>query len=134
MRYMGVIEQRAGSIIDDYRKRLELEGRDVSAFKHFIASPTIKTGTLGGLMKIDSPTMKEESLGDGYESKAEKAMLAAMAAASNARDDVPHTREELRKQYELEMKQKEKKKRNPRQRRGSGLGLAHIAGATRARR
>jgi hypothetical protein len=132
MRYMGVIEQRAASIIDDYRKRLESEGKDVSAFKHFIASPTIKTGTLGRLMKIDSPTMKEAALGDGYESKAEKAMLAAMAAASNSRDDVPHTREELRRQYELDMKKKAKKKKNPRQRRGSGIGLAHIANITKS--
>ena len=133
MRYMGVIEQRAGGIIEDYRKRLELEGHDVSAFKHFIASPTIKTGTLGSLMKIQSPTMKEESLGDGYESKAERAMLAAMAAASNARDDVPHTRDELRRQYEMELKQKRDKKKNPRQRRKSGIGLSHIAGVARGK-
>ena len=103
MRYLGVIEQRAGSILLDYRNRLEQEGKNISAYKHFIAAPKIETGTLRKLMKIESPTMKDEALGDGYESKAEKEMLAKLAAANNAKDDVPHTKEELRAQYAAEI-------------------------------
>ena len=50
-KYFGVIEERGGSIIADYKKLLEMEGMDMSSFKNLIVGPKAERGALKKTMK-----------------------------------------------------------------------------------
>eukprot|EP00946_MAST-07B_sp_MAST-7B-sp1_P001450 g1450.t1 len=57
MKYLGVIESKAISILDLYKKSLVQEGVDVSAFSQFMPGPSRPHGGMMDHLKIDAPKM-----------------------------------------------------------------------------